>query len=133
MITGRSLGAIFCILFIPLFLTSCAAKRAMVHSSSGPETMIDASKKAINDIGFKAVSKDKEDGHIIGEYDAQNACCTFGSPELVRINIQVKPVSGDSARSEAEVQVKGDRLNIFNDLLMAIKNEVPDAKIVVIE
>lgn len=130
--SGRSFGVILCILFIPIFLTSCVEKRAVVYSGSSLETMISASKKAISDVGFRVVPKDREDGAIVGEYDDANICCSLMHPEIVEIAIKVRPASGNSSGSETEVYVKNS-FDVFKDLIMAIKNEISDAKIVIPE
>ena len=130
---GRLFSEMFCIVLAPLLTASCAEKRAIVHSGSSVETIFNASKRAIDDVGFAVVSSDRENGNILGQYDEGEACCRTSVFKGTRIEIKVKPFSGDLLQSEAEVTITPAHVNILEEFLRAMKNEVPDVKFVVLE
>lgn len=130
---GSVLLKLFCIVVVSVIITSCVGKRAMVHSDSSFETVFNASKKAIDDIGFTLISADRETGLVRGAYDRNKACCQVGAPWGAQVTIKVSPAAEDSLQSRVEVQITPEYTDILRELLQAIKNEVPDVKIDVAE
>lgn len=130
---GIVLLKLFCIVVVSVLITSCVGKRAMVHSGSSFETVFNASKKSIDDIGFTLLSADRETGLVRGAYDRNKTCCQVGAPWGAQVTIKVSPVSENPFHSQAEVRITPPHTDILRELLQAIKNEVPDVKIDVAE
>lgn len=121
---------VLCVVFISIFITSCATTTSgRLHSSGSYENVFKACIQAASETNYGVTSTDMNAGLIVAERNL------FGSSsaKVVRMNITVKQVSTGTEVGITVVPPPGTVGNIkasIDNFTEALKRKVPDVKVV---